>query len=60
MVSQPVSLSQSLTDRAPSVRDRGLNHLEDEVAIGGHTRLEDGVLAVLLRPGSIPASSARP
>jgi len=32
---------------------------EDEVAIGGHTRLENGVLAVLLRPGSIPTSSAR-
>ena len=29
------------------------------MATGGHTRLENGVLAVLLRPGSIPTSSAR-
>ena len=28
------------------------------MANGGHTRLERGVLAVLLRPGSIPTSSA--
>ena len=32
--------------------------LEDEVAVGGHTHFEGGVLAVLLRPGSTPASSA--
>ena len=45
--------------RTPIISDSDISiSLEDEVAIGGHTRLEDGVLAVLLRPGSIPTSSA--